>query len=473
MRLLVEMARKRNTYRDKVVPRSLAVSLAGIRAGSALAVDSAVQRVMRRGDEGENSVFARREAQRFVRELGRLKGTYVKIGQMLGLFGEQILPPVLVEALRDLSDQTEPLHWDALESFVRDSLGSRYTELDIDREAVAAASLSQLHLAKIRATGEWICLKLQYPGVAQVIDADFDAVIRMLLLARWVKAGRELDDWLESMRMHLHNEINYVREARLTREMAQRVSLLRSTSVRYHVPELYPDYCTDTVLAMEYIEGFSVIDEDVARLSLERRNALGKALLELFFKEVYEWGVLQTDPNFGNYLLRLEDRRKRSAEDELVLLDFGSVLECEHDFLSHLRRTIEAGMRQDESGLIDGLVGLGCLRADASDEARRLFASFCLHLLEPLRAPGELPPEYLNSQGEYCWAQSRLMRRAGRQAAESVATRHFATPSRDFALIARKLSGMFNFIAVLEAQFNAHDMAQAYIQAWRRREAGR
>ncbi len=100
-----------------------------------------------------------------------------------------------------------------------------------------------------------------------------------------------------------------------------------------------------------------------------------------------------------------------------------------------------------------------------------MFAEFCLHLLEPLRAPESLPPEYLNERGEYCWAKSRLMRRAGKQAAESVATRHFTTPSRDFALIARKLSGMFNFIAVLQAEFNAHDMAQTHISAWRRRDA--
>jgi len=58
---------------------------------------------------------------------------------------------------------------------------------------------------------------------------------------------------------------------------------------------------------MEYIEGYSVADPDIANLSLERRNALAKGMLELFFYELYEWGLLQTDPNFGNYLLRLDD----------------------------------------------------------------------------------------------------------------------------------------------------------------------
>jgi len=464
------MVKKHRGMKTNTLPRTLAASLAGLRAGSALAVDSVVQRVMGHGPDDEDSEFARREARRFVHELGKLKGTYIKIGQMLALFGEQFLPRVLVDALRDLSDQTEPLHWDALESSVRDSLGARYQELDIDPQAIAAASLAQVHLARIRSSGDWICLKIQYPGLAQVIDADFDAVVRMLLLARWVKTGRDLDDWLESMRAHLHNEIDYRREAAFTKRMGVLVESVRGAPISYHVPQLYPHYCTDAVLAMEFIEGVSVVDPEVAGLSLERRNALAKGMLELFFYELYEWGLLQTDPNFGNYLLRLDDRRKKIADDELVLLDFGSVLDCEEDFLYHLRQTIAAGQQQDVPSLVDGLIGLGCLQSDASAEGRKLFADFCLHLLEPLRAPGELPAQYLNASGEYCWGKSALMRRAGKQAALSATSRHFTTPSRDFALIARKLTGLFNFIAALDAEFNAHAMVESHIRRWRERD---
>lgn len=465
------MAKKRKApFPTQALGRSLTVSMAGLRAGGALAVDSAVARLMGRSEEDPQSDFARREAERFAAELGRLKGTYVKIGQMLALFGEHFLPPVLVEALRNLSDQTEPLHWDALESFVRDSLGERFDGLEIDPDAIAAASLAQVHLARVRATGEWICIKVQYPGLAAMIDSDFDAVIKMLVLARWVKSGRDLDNWMQSLRSHLHNEIDYEREARLTEVMAERVAGLELDGVTYHVPRLYREFCTRDVLAMEFIEGFSVVDPDVQNLSQPRRNALARAMLELFFCELYDWGLLQTDPNFGNYLLHLDDRRKREAHDVLALLDFGSVLDCSDEFLRHLRSTIAASQRQDVPAIVEGLIGLGCLQPDASEEGRQMFADFCLHLLEPLRPPDQLPPEYLNEQGEYCWAQSRLMKRAGKQAAASTASRHFTTPSRDFALIARKLTGVFNFIAALDAQFNGCDLIEAHVAAWQERE---
>ena len=464
------MAKKHRSLKRRAIPRGLSVSLAGLRAGGALAVDGAVQKLMRRDASSEDSEFARREAGRFVTELGKLKGTYVKIGQMMALFGEHFLPPVLAEALHDLGDQTEPLHWDAVEPVLRESLGQRFDELDIEHEALAAASLAQVHSARVRATGEWICLKVQYPGLADVIDSDFDAVVRMLMLARWVQAGRDLDDWLESMRTHLHHEIDYRREAGLTARMGELVEGIEVSNVTYQVPQLYPRYCTDIVLAMEYMEGISVTDARVAALSLERRNALAQGMRELFFFELYDWGCLQTDPNFGNYLLRLEDRRKKQAADELVLLDFGSILDCSDNFLFHLRQTIDAGMRQDVPLLVDSLIGLDCLKPNASEEGRQMFADFCQQLLEPLRPPQQLPAEHLNAQGHYCWAQSRLMHRAGKQAAASATSRHFTPPSRDFALIARKLTGVFTFIAVLEAEFNAYEMVASHIASWRERE---
>lgn len=464
------MADKKSKIQSSKLKRSLAVSFAGIRAGGALAIDGAWQK-LRPGNEGDHafeSAFAKREARRFVAQLGRLKGTYVKIGQMLALLGEHFLPPVLTEALHELESQTEPLPWESIASHVESELGDCYAELAIEKHAIAAASLSQVHRATIAATGEEICLKIQYPGLAEVIDSDFDTVVRMLLLARWIKSGRELDAWLESMRVQLHYEIDYVREAQMT----DRVSQLVAESVEerigsgcsYHVPALYPRYCSERILAMEYVDGLLVTRSEVSRLSQKRRNALGRAMLELFFYELYQWGVLQTDPNFGNYLIK---PGKSGGGDELVLLDFGSTMRCDDDFLRNLGNTVAAGQTNDSDLLIESLIGLGCLRRDSSEEARETFAEFCVQLLEPLRPADRLPAEYLNERGEYCWGKSRLMRRVGKHAATSAATRHFTTPSREFAMIARKLTGVFTFIAVLNAEFNASDIVQSHIARWR------
>lgn len=459
--------------RRGAIGRSLSVSLAGLRAGGAFALDGALHK-LRGENSGMDSELVRREARRFVAELGRLKGTYVKIGQMFALLGEHFLPPALTEALHELESQTHPLPWQEIEPALRANLGARLDELEVEPRAMAAASLAQVHRATVRATGERIVLKVQYPGLAKVIDGDFDAVVRMLLLSRWLKAGRELDDWLGAMREQLHNEIDYTREAamgdRVSRLIAERREEFAARGIHFHVPERHARYCTGEVLALEYIEGHLVGSSAVASLPEPRRTALGRGMLELFFAELYDWGVLQTDPNFGNYLIR---QRERAGEtiDELVLLDFGSTLHCDEDFLHHFGGAIAAGQCQDREGVVHSLVGLGCLDDNSSDFARQTFSDFCLRLLEPLRPAPELPPEFLDDNGQYRWGQSRLMQRVGRFAANSAATRHFSTPSREFAMIARKLTGVFTFIAVLDARFNGHDIVHRYIDDWLEEEA--
>ncbi|MDP5054008.1 MAG: AarF/ABC1/UbiB kinase family protein [Congregibacter sp.] len=435
--------------------RGLAVSLAGIRAGGAFALGSALGRL--RGSHDGDGELLRREARRFTAELGRLKGSYVKIGQMMALLGEHFLPAPLTDALHDLDSQTHPLPWGELEPAVRDSLGTQYGQLSIDTEPLAAASLAQVHRATRCRDGYGLVLKIQYPGLAAVIDDDFDAVVRMLLLTRWIKAGREIDAWLEDMREQLHHEIDYQRELRMTQAAWERFA----SDERYHVPAVLEAFCSDSVLALEYVQGYRVTQPEVAALSQARRNALGEAMLELFFIELYDWGVLQTDPNFGNYLIQTE-----AGTDRLVLLDFGSTMACDDSFRQHFGNAIAAGQTGNRGLLADSLVGLGCLSAEATEFARESFCAFCELLLEPLMHPDNLPAEYLNAQGQYCWGRSRLMQRVGKHAASSAATRHFATPSRDFALIVRKLTGVFTFITVLNAEFNGHEMAHSYIDHW-------
>lgn len=426
--------------------RSLSVSMAGVRAGGALAIDAALGQML--PGWKKHSTVTRREATRFVAELGRLKGTYVKIGQMCALFGEHFLPAELTDALHALEAQTHPLPWSVIEPVIRRSLGGAYASLQIDPVALAAASLAQVHRARIIATGEEIVLKVLYPGVRDTIDADFNAVVRLLKMARWLKAGRELDTWFEDMRKQLHLEVDYLHEAAMT----QRMAVLVAHDSRYVVPRVYPALSSGNVLALEYVPGEMITSARVAQLPLKRRNALAVAMLDLFLNEVYAWDLMQTDPNFGNYRIRVG-----AHSDQLILLDFGALMQCSPAFLDALGNTIASGQQGDRRGVVHGLTQLGCLTPTSSAHAQHTFSEFCIRLLEPLRDPADLPPPYLNAQGQYCWGASDLMKRAGLQAAESAASRHFTTPAREFAFVARKLTGVFTFIAVLNAEFNGAD----------------
>lgn len=448
---------KRKPIRRGALGRGFTMSLAGARASGIFAVDAALTR-LRGADAGRDALVAR-EAQRFARQLGELKGTYVKIGQIFALLGEHFLPRPLTDALHGLEAQTAPIDWLHVEPLLEAALDDRLSELDVEPQPLAAASLAQVHRARILSTGREIVLKLQYPALRQLIDDDFDAVVRMLKLARWLPAGREFDGWLAEMRAQLHDEVDYPRELDAARQMAGRVRAI--TPRRGEVPLLVPDYHAEysgaDVLAIDYVSGMSVTDERVRGLAQDRRNDLGRTMLALFFKEVFDWGLMQTDPNFGNYLVMPEGQG-------LALLDFGSVRELSADFREGLRQVIVSGHRGDAAGICSGLEMLRCLRPDSSRFARETFAAFVDHLLEPLAPPERLPSDLLNADGEYQWQRSALMQRAGRKAAGSAATSHFDTPSGNFAVIARKLTGVFTFISVLGAEFNGYDVLLPYLE---------
>ncbi len=198
----------------------------------------------------------------------------------------------------------------------------------------------------------------------------------------------------------------------------------------------------------------------VAALPQAVRDELGKQMLRLFFTEIFDFGLMQTDPNFGNYLINEEG-------SVLTLLDFGSVVELEGPLRTAICDTIVAGLRYNDAELEAALERLGCLSEGAGKHARQTFTWFIKSLLEPLAAPDALPEQYLNERGEYCWGQSDLIRRAGRLVADAVTHHEFSMPAGEFAMLARKLTGVFTFIAVLRSEFNGYHIAQSFLGAKR------
>ena len=448
---------KDKSIRRGGLARGLRLSLAGARAGGAFAVDGALKKL--RGDAPSDDALLNREARRFARQLGELKGSYVKIGQLLALLGEHFLPAPLTQALHELEAQTQPVAWPEMQSVFRAGMGARYSELEIEPAALAAASLAQVHRARIVSTGESVVVKGQYPDLVALLDEDFNTVVKMLRLARWIPGSRDFDSWLATLHTQLLAEADYPRELRMAQVMAEGLAqheALQSAPVTLRVPHFWAELCSTNVLTIEYVEGHRAASPEVAALPQSARNALGKAMLQLFFAEVFDLGLVQTDPNFGNYLINDDG-------SELTLLDFGSVFELDKTVRTALCDTIVAGLTNDETRLEQALIALGCLKPDAGESAKDTFKAFIRNLLEPLRPPEALPPEHLNAEGLYCWGHSELINRTGQQVARSLTNREFAIPSGEFAMVARKLTGVFTFIAVLKAEFNGHDIVKPYL----------
>ena len=152
-------------------------------------------------------------------------------------------------------------------------------------------------------------VKGQYPELLAVLDDDFKTVVRMLRLAQWVPASRDFDRWLATVHEQLLSEVDYPRERAMAVNFADAIrgsETLENTPINLRVPRFWDAYCGEQVVTMDYINGHRAGSEAVAALPQGVRDELGKQMLRLFFTEIFEFGLMQTDPNFGNYLINEE-----------------------------------------------------------------------------------------------------------------------------------------------------------------------
>jgi predicted unusual protein kinase regulating ubiquinone biosynthesis (AarF/ABC1/UbiB family) len=455
--------------------RQWALTKAGVQAGGTAAGKMWGNAFLPKQErKARNQQVLSEQAQALADELGKLKGSVVKIGQMLALYGEHILPEEVVIAFRSLEENTIALDWAAIEPIVKQQLGEHYLSFDIEQQALGAASLAQVHKALYKPSGEVVCLKIQYPGVKAAIDSDLDAVIRLLKISRLVSFNKAFLDSVEEIRQLLHREVDYLLEAKVTDDFAKKIAAEAKVAKRFSVPKIYHDFCQDTLLVSSFEAGHSVLHESVQALSQPRKNALAFDFLDLFFKEVFQWKTLQTDPNFGNYRVRLAAENVevdvgKVNGDKIVLLDFGAVIRYEDDFIQPVKQMIQGAIAGDFNAVKQGGIGLGLMQEDFPDEVHQDFAELCYLLVEPFvyqeRGLTADTVNYVNSAGEYLWAESKLPKRAGKHAAKSALSKHFKVPPKEFTLLSRKLLGVYSFIAALQGEFNASEIAKRYIDS--------
>jgi len=441
--------------------RRLSMATAGIFAGAKYATLSAGTLFTSKDKREERrKAILSQQAQELVDELGKLKGSLVKIGQMMALFGEHFLPEEVTAALHTLESQTTALAWPTMFRHLQMELGDmKLADLDISRTPLGAASLAQVHKAVRKSDGKPLVLKVQYPGVADAIDSDLRALVRLLKLSRLVPITEQFNDWLDEIRDMLKREVDYDLEAHTTEYFRE----LLKDDPRFVVPTVVPEYSTHNILCMTYEEGTPITEVDVDALSQERRNNIGRAIMELCCMEVFQWNKMQTDPNFGNYLLRLDD--SPAAKDQIVLLDFGAIRDFEHSTLGPGREMIRASWHQDKERLARAMRALGFMNKNVPTRVLNDFAEMCFEAVEPLQDPEKfpVPKQVLNSNLEYMWGESdlpsRVMGRAGRNALSI----HFDVPPKEFIFLVRKLLGAYTFLHVMRSEIRGNTLLEPFL----------
>lgn len=275
---------------------------------------------------------------RFLEDCG---GMFVKFGQIASTRSD-LLPAPVIEALSHLQANVNPVPTPLIRARVEDELAAPMSEVfaEFDEEPLAAASIGQTHLARLRG-GEHVVVKIRRPGIEVRVARD-SAVLRWSsrTASRRSAAVRSLglaplaDELIRS----IDGELSYLAEASNARALEA-----ATTDPRIRIPGIVTDLSTDGVLVMERVQGTPVSDAAAVDATGVPRAELASRLLAAFLSQVMTAGVFHADPHPGNVLI--------SADGTLWLIDFGAVGIIDPVTMEALQ-LMAAGMATGQPGLI-------------------------------------------------------------------------------------------------------------------------
>jgi predicted unusual protein kinase regulating ubiquinone biosynthesis (AarF/ABC1/UbiB family) len=382
-------------------------------------------------------------ARRLANSLSSMRGAAMKLGQLLSLEAEDLLPPEAAEALATLRDAADAMPSDQLHQVLRKQWGTdweRRFEL-FDDDPIAAASIGQVHTATTK-DGRELALKIQYPGVARSIDSDVDNLAAALRMAKILPGDVDFAPLIEEAKRQLRDEADYQTEA----GHLQRYASLLADEPDMVVPGVHEDLTTDSILAMDRLHGVPLEDLCSSEYSDADRNRAASLLLRLVLREFFEFHFVQSDPNFANYLL-LGDGR-------IGLIDLGAGYDAPSDLCrnyAELFRASVAGDRDDQRAIATEIGFLA-----PSDEGRASEAMLDLISLatEPFR-----------HEGFYDFGSSDLPARA-RDRSVSLVFEHgfWRPPPPETLFLQRKLGGTFLLCSRLRARVDARSLLEQALE---------
>ncbi len=390
------------------------------------------------GINARDLVLTPGNVQRMTDRLSHLRGAAMKMGQMISMDSGDFLPPELAKILATLRDQANFMPAKQLDSVLKQEWGSDWRKQFrwFNPRPIAAASIGQVHKALTR-DGQELAIKVQYPGIADSIDSDVDNVMTLLRVSGFAPPELEIDALLAEAKKQLHEEADYHREGAQMEMYRERLA----GEEGFVVPRLHKELTRGRILAMSFEEGSSI--EELENETDERRDEVMGRLMRLVARELFEFGVMQTDPNFANF-------RYRKETGEIVLLDFGACRDVDPDVGNAYRRLLEAGLAGDKDKVREETIAAGFMLPIVVEKHGERVDKMIDIVVNEMRE--DAPFDF----GDRAFVP--LLRDEGMQIAQDKDT--WAFPPVETLFVQRKVSGTALLGARLKAQVNIRRISE-------------
>ena len=371
-------------------------------------------------------------AQQVAAELGNMKGALMKLGQMASYLDDG-LPESLRLALSQLQSQAPPMSVALVREEIQRELGAAIEDIfvEFDEEPIAAASIGQVHRAILRTDdGEQaVAVKIQYPGVADAIDADIKTADLLGTLLAFGFKSLNPEEMVLEIKDRLREELDYENEARNQQMFAD----FYEGHPFIHVPKVFHKYSTARILTTELVSGSSFAE--VLTWPQEERDKAGEAIFRFVFRSLYRFRAFNGDPHPGNYIFHRDGR--------VTFLDFGLIKHFTVEEMEMFQSMVKAAVLDHDMETYRRIIeDAGMLQIDApftTEEAGEYFS----HFYAPVR-------ESKMMTWDTAYATSIVRHTFDRTSAIA----QYATVPRSFVFIQRINLGLYAILGQLQASGN-------------------
>ncbi|CAH9146167.1 unnamed protein product [Cuscuta epithymum] len=443
--------RKPRERRVPTTPFSRALGFAGLGAGLAWGtLQESTKRLIfgsPTSKDNQNALspyLSERNAERLALALCRMRGAALKLGQMLSIQDESIVPAPILAALDIVRQGADVMPRSQLNKVLDTELGPDWsTKLkSFDYEPIAAASIGQVHRAVTKDDME-VAVKIQYPGVADSIESDIENVKLLLSYTNLIPEKLYIDNAMKVAKEELSRECDYVLEAKNQKIFRD----LLHGETGFYVPIVVDELSGKRVLTSELVPGIPI--DKVSLLDQETRNHVGRKLLELTLKELFIFRFMQTDPNWSNFLYD-------ESTNSINLIDFGAARDYPKHFVDDYLRMVLACANSDREAVIEMSKRLGFLTGEESDI-----------MIDAHVQAGFIVGLPFSKEGGYDFRSNNITQSISNLGATML--RHRLTPPPEEAYsLHRKLSGAFlaciklgSVVPCREVLFDVYDNYQA------------
>ena len=270
-----------------------------------------------------------------VRQMGALKGLVMKFGQIASYMPGG-LPPAAQRTLAKLQADTKPLAFGQIRDVIESELGDSVEALfdEFDERPFAAASIGQVHQA--RHEGRAVAVKVQYPGIEDVLRADLRHA-KLLTLSSGIGTAIDGAALHEELTARILEECDYRREAAYQTGFCRLIGSFDGASV----PAVVPERSARRVITSELVRR-SAFGDFCRTASAEARSRAGATIFATSFGCIFGHCIYNADPHPGNYLV--------ADSGDVTFLDFGCVRRYEPDIIDAWKRVARAILAHDQAG---------------------------------------------------------------------------------------------------------------------------